>query len=265
MREKPEIQKPGITVLLPTRGRPTIETLCAMAATDSIPLIVIPASRMGIIAARNELAKSAPKFPNHAGFIPKLGWYALWVDDDAFWRNGTISRILKSHITTEATHPGTEHIVAGWFTGRSAHAAAKAYRADGTQPKPGRIDDCDDGDVVEVDRVGFHFVLHRQSLITKMHTEYGENLFSPEGTSELGEDTAFCRRARNMGARIWVDTGCPIAHIDDDGVAYLPGEGPMRVVGSELHKIETLRNYGDLEDAQRKHEVSGGVTMMEAV
>jgi hypothetical protein len=43
-----------------------------------------------------------------------------------------------------------------------------------------------------------------------------------------------------------VHTGAPVAHIDDDGFAYLPGESAMTVLNNQLQKQVIERNYGGL-------------------
>jgi SEC-C motif len=233
MQKDQEVNAPALVVLMPSRGRVTTETLVSMGHLDGLKALVMPVSRKGVVEARNELAKDCLRIPAKAGFIPKWGWFCLWVDDDAFWRPGTVLRLMKALADPQID------IVAGWFCGRSAHAGPKAYKADGAWPRPGVEGDCSDGDIVEVARVGFHFVLHRMEILEQL----GDNPFSLDN-GEPGEDLAFCKRARDAGKRIWVHTGCPVAHVDDDGIAYLPGEGPMRVVGAQLQKTDSTRTYG---------------------
>jgi len=225
------IEGPAIAILMPTRGRPTIETLMALSNLDGLVTVLCPIARKGVVEARNDLAARALQISEQANFIPRLGWYALWIDDDAFWRPGAIARLLEALQT-----PGVD-IAAGWFTGRSAYANPKAFYRDGTWPTPGK--DCKDGDLVEIERAGFHFVMHRMSVLEKV----GEKPFTPEGTRQEGEDMAFCERARAAGLRLWVHTGVPVAHVDDDGTAYVPGEGPLRVIGVQLAKAEAQRDY----------------------
>lgn len=212
-----------------------------MASTDGVPTMLFYQARKGVIQARNELAKSATLFPPTAPFIPKLGWFVLWFDDDAYWQTGTFTRMLKA-----LQNPGVD-ILAGWFSGRSPRQGPKAYREDGTWPRPGTAE-CEDGDIVEVAKCGFHFVMHRVEVLTSL----GETPFNIDGTGELGEDVAFCKKARDAGYRVWTHTGCPIAHIDEDGTAYLPGENELRVVGGDLQRVDTTRKYGDLDEAQLK-------------
>lgn len=241
--QRPVVDEPALILLMPTRGRPTVETLKAVMHLDGIKAVILTVARKGIVDARNELAAEAQKIPGQAPFIPRRGWYALWCDDDAFWRPGTVTRLLN-----DLQQPGVD-VVAGWFGGRSERANPKAFREDGSWPVPGK--DCALGDVVEVAKVGFHFVAHRLAILNAL----GRDPFTLEGTGERGEDLAFCARVREAGCRIWADTGAPVAHVDDDGdgkrrengLAYLPGEDALRVIGTQLAKAETYRDYGGLE------------------
>lgn len=227
------IDAPALIILMPTRGDVKIETVASLhGALDGLPTWLVPGARKGVVQARNELAETALRIPPKAGVVPRYGWWVLWVDDDAFWRPKTILRML------DALKEPDIDILAGWFTGRSAYAAPKAYKADDTWPSPG-AGGYEEGGIVEVARVGFHFVMHRLEVLQRV----GPDPFFLLGTQERGEDLAFCARARDAGLRIWVHTGCPIAHVDSTGVAYLPGEGPMRVEGAQLQKIESTRTY----------------------
>lgn len=247
MKGKEQYPGFGVIMCMPSRGRPCIETLKSFGNTDGdvCRVLFMEKSRVGIIEARNELVLGALKAPSYLGFEPKLGWYVLWVDDDAFWQPGTIKRLLGA-----LQYPEID-IVAGWFSGRSYNSPPKAIRVDGTPPDPGKPGEVMDGGLAEVDRCGFHFVLHPLSVFEKV----GPNPFNLEGTDELGEDFAFCRRARNAGLRIWVHSGAPVWHVDDDGsgtedtgLAYLPGVGPFRIVGGDPTSVASIRKYGGLDE-----------------
>lgn len=232
------IPGPAIAVLMPTRGRITIETVAALSNFDGIAHFNLPVSRQPVTLARNALARSALTLPSVAGINPKGGWYCLWVDDDAFWRPGTVATLMR------ALHDNPQiDILAGWFSGRSGMSNPKACWSDGTWPRPSQEGgNCAFGDIVEVDSVGFHFVLHRIDVLSRM----GNEPFSdPSDSGTRTEDAQFCANAKVAGLRVYVHTGVPVAHVDDDGFAYLPGEPRMRVVGEQLVKVdEEYRSYG---------------------
>ncbi|MDE2105368.1 MAG: hypothetical protein KGL39_49535, partial [Patescibacteria group bacterium] len=146
------VEGPAIALLLPTRGNPTIETVQCLQNMDGYRTAILPAARMDVVKARNKLASDVKKICEKAPFIPKGGWLALWVDDDAFWRPGTVKQLV-----TKLLDDKDIDVIAGWFSGRSAFSNPKAFYANGNWPSIGQ--DCQVGDVVEVARVGFHFVL----------------------------------------------------------------------------------------------------------
>lgn len=237
-RDVKQIPGPAIMALLPTRGRVTIETVFALSRFDGIPHFKLPISRMGVTEARNSLAETALALPGVAEIDPKAGWYCLWIDDDAYWKPGTIALLLRAL----GANPQID-ILAGWFSGRSTLSAPKATYADGTWPRPSQEGStCEFGDIVEVDSIGFHFVLHKLDVLEKL----GPKPFSPaEGPAALTEDAQFCANAKAKGLRIYTHTGAPVAHVDDEGYAYLPGEPRMKISGGNLVKLgEDRRSYG---------------------
>lgn len=226
---KRKVNGPALAILMPTRGRITVETMTALNFLDGVPGLVIAKSRMGVVDARNALVTSALAVEHNAPYEPTQ-WYALWVDDDAFWRPGTITRMLDT-----LAKPGVD-ILAGWFSGRCELSSPKAFRDDGSSPVVGV--DCEIGNILQVKHVGFHFVMHTLDILKKMP----ENPFTITG--EGTEDAAFCDRAAEAGFKVWVDTAAMIAHVDDDGFAYLPGCEKMLVQNGQLIKNTPLRRYG---------------------
>ncbi len=83
MPKRQELNSPAIVVLLPSRGRLTVETLAAMGHLDTDHInepkpLIVTAAHKSIVEARNELAKTALEVPAQASFVPKVGWHALW-------------------------------------------------------------------------------------------------------------------------------------------------------------------------------------------
>lgn len=219
------------------------ETVTSLSRLDRIPATMRMVSRMPVSQARNTLAKMALEAPNVAGFVPMGGWYVLWVDADAFWRHGTVEHALR----TLVTHREKIDILAGWFGPRAENSGPAVRFEDGSWPRPGT--NCEYGDLVEVHRCGFHFVMHSLDVLTRV----GPDPFALEDGDEA-EDFAFCRRAREAGLRIWTQPGLNVAHIGDDGTAYLPGESAYTVLNGELVKVEQpqVRSYGpDVDRASR--------------
>lgn len=230
--QKAKVDAPALIVCMPTRGNVTIETVMALSRMDRVPVTMRTTSRLGVVEARNKLAEMALAAPEKAGYEP-AEWFVLWIDSDAFWPVGTVATMLE----TLQRCPEVD-ILCGFFGPRSALSNPTARYADGHWVKPGT--DCNFGEVVEIARTGFHFTMHRLSALEKMP----EKPFT-DAAGE-GEDYAFCAKARQAGLRIWVHTGLPVAHIGDDGFAYLPGDQPYIVVDGQLCKSAQAqaRDYG---------------------
>lgn len=231
---------PAIMCLLPTRGAISVETVQSLSRTDRLTVMLQGVARKPVDIARNELASITRSAIKTAPFTPLGGWFILWIDDDAWWRAGTLLRAVQALYE----HPEID-LLAGWFGPRSPKSCPAVRREDGSWPRPGV--DCQWGDIVEIARTGFHFVLHRAALFDAMPSEP----FTLEEGDEA-EDFAFCRRAREAGKRLWVHTGLEIAHIDADGLAYLPGEPAFVVAGAELLKTEQpeAHTYGAAVDSR---------------
>lgn len=227
------VAPPALIVCMPTRGKVSIETVTALSRLDGFPAVMRTVSRMPVAQARNALAAMAKAVPSVANLIPSA-WYVLWVDDDAFWRAGTVAKL----IATVTDNPQVD-VLAGWFGPRKEHACPAVRYANGSWPRPGT--DCEFGDVVEVQSIGFHFVLHKMDVLDRV----SELPFALD-RNDVAEDFAFSRRCREAGLRMFVHTGAEVAHIGDDGTAYLPGEPPYTIVNGELRKSEqpTVHSYG---------------------
>lgn len=235
IREIPRqtIHGPAIVCLMPTRGKVTIETVQSLSRNDGMAITMRTVARKGIVEARNSLWNMAKETISSPTVHPLGGWFVLWVDDDAFWRPGTIATAIDT-----LQRNSQIDLLAGWFGPRAPQSAPTVRFQDESWPRPSK--DCEFGDVIEVYRTGFHFVLHRSDLIN----ELPEKPFTL--VREDGEDTAFCARMREAGKRMFVHTGLDVAHIGDNGLAYLPGQPEMQVVNGQLQPVEQpiTRSYG---------------------
>jgi len=79
------------------------------------------------------------------------------------------------------------------------------------------------GDIVDVEQVGLHFVLHRVSLLRRL---------SP---APFVDSAAFCGRIRDAGGRIAVATGFRSSTLTSaNGAAYSPGISACVITGSTI-------------------------------
>lgn len=229
---------------MPTRGTVSTETFNALQAHhDGFRIAPMTSARLPVVEARNLIAAqmlAAGKSNSSAEF------HCLWVDADAWWGPKTIAQavaILQMRRDID--------LLAASFCTRLPFAPRVAYhKANDTEsfPKPGI--DCEMRDLVEVEKVGFHFVIHRVSLLERV----GPNPFQLYDFPHNSEDFGFCKRVKEVGGRIFCAPGLIVAHIDpNDGAAYVPGEPALRVEGNVLKrtgfthvapKTGEVREYG---------------------
>ena len=129
----------------------------------------------------------------------------------------------------------------------SGASAREPLCASSGVPAPGAPDVENDG-ALEVCLAGFHWVLHRASVLRKI----GPDPFTP--IDNLSEDFSFCKRAKRAGLRLFEAKDVVIPHVDvDRGLAFLPGQPAWTSIGSSLVPPEAQRrhDYGENVDAAR--------------
>lgn len=138
----------------------------------------------------------------------------LWmVDADMVFAPDALERLLA-----------TKHHVVGGLC-RTSEGKPTMWRfTDGLDTE--RVEAWDDGDIVEVDATGTGCLLIHRSVLSRMKAKYAslesgaenpypwfiDGLCSRKG-DPLGEDTAFCVRARGLGIPIFVHTGVKVGHV----------------------------------------------------
>lgn len=267
---KPHTREDALIVCMPTRGQICYETQIAIEQNlQGLKYAKIMAGRKPVVEARNILAKMALEVPStHAFDFEPREWFVLWADDDAWWQPGSVQAMLSCMRDFRQIDA-----LFGSFGHRVPYSRVAAYQRKGdttSDPKPGI--DCALGDVVPVERAGFHFVLMRLALLDRV----GPNPFDIPQDSGLSEDFAFCDRAIDAGACLAVGTQMPIFHVDPrDGTAYLPGMPAMRMENNsvQLLTMEHVavsgvrqsedRAYGDEIDAERAKFQRAILTEME--
>lgn len=213
-------QKPGVLILTPAYdGRlsggyvdslmRTLDLLrergiscdwCVLAGCSLLP------------AARNSLAcqfLARPEFD-----------HALWIDSDMEWQPSDVLRLLDHDVEIAAGVGCTRSAEVDWEYGGRARQAAQ---------NPG---------LVEVDHVGFGFVLTRRSVFERLAEAYPERRivahagmygvgvdqawpsqphdFFPFGFLDgayVSEDVGFCRIWRKIGGRVLIDPSIRLVHL----------------------------------------------------
>ena len=242
VQRKPHTGEDAVILLMPTRGQICYETQTAIEQNmGGVKFAKIMAARKPVIEARNQLAKKALEVArqNPFPFSPRE-WFALWVDDDAYFMPGSVSMMLQCMQELRSIDA-----LFGKFGARVPYSKVHAWRkADDSESYPKEGIDCGGGEVVDIERAGFHFVSMRMSLLERV----GPNPFDIPTGSQIGEDFAFCDRAIAVGARLAVGMGMPIFHLDPaDGSAFVPGMAQMLVDGNQVHPLgqtSDVRKYG---------------------
>ena len=131
--------------------------------------------------------------------------WLLFVDDDSVFPPDSLHRLLTAAEALSAIEAGPIAVVAGLYMQRVAPFSPVAYL--GEHPDGGLIPidlrDAQD-DVIEVDAAGTGFMLIHRDVLEKVGPfDYGVE----------SEDIMFCRRAREAGFTVWLDTTVRVGHV----------------------------------------------------
>ena len=151
-----------------------------------------------IYTSRNEIAKRA---------LTEGADLVMWFDSDMIFNPDTMIRMLK--------HIDDGHdIVTGIYYRRTIPFTPVAFSKMDIDEKEQKsfYEEYDEipGEPFEVAACGFGCVLMRTEIFTAVFSKFG-NMFSPIGN--IGEDIAFCWRARECGYKILADPTIPLGHV----------------------------------------------------
>lgn len=155
-----------------------------------------------IYDARNQLAKKAVE----GGFDR-----VLWLDSDMVFNPDMVERFM-------ADLDGGLEYVAGLFFSRRAPVRLCAYDVcglrmddDGKQaPTVSSFEKLPEATVFEVAASGLAAVCMTGDLLRRIAERFGLP-FSP--VMGFGEDLSFCMRARELGTKLWCDSGIRLGHV----------------------------------------------------
>lgn len=225
-----------IYLLLPTyRMVPTVcyqhmISFMAELHTHGFKLGVLMTDHTNVVAARNEIAKQAylrgVKY-DHADIF-------LWIDSDHTFTFQDFLTLLKHY----DENPEIKILSARNLTKNMAQPRICAY----TELRNIQNYKCVDPSikkVVEVDAVGFGFIMMGPEVIAKMYEVHDRKQFMLE-FSELtktgikSEDVSWCELAREQGFKIWLDNYVTPGHYG-------------AVISDEFFQI-TIKNKGENDD-----------------
>jgi len=131
--------------------------------------------------------------------------YVLYVDSDMMFGEEDIQRLFTHDVG----------ICSGLYTTRNGENQNVAYNKVVTRRQfpfraPKLIPDGARSGYGEIRAVGFGFCLIKTSVLKRMFKHY-KSLFEP--FKGVGEDIAFCLRARRLGIKIYIDRDVKLGHI----------------------------------------------------
>ena len=257
VQQEPPTGEDAVIVCLPTRGSVSHETLLSLEQNmGGVKHGIMRVARKPVAEARNILAAHVLKNRDSLFPFKPRETFILWVDDDAWLPPGLVPTMLEA-----MNDPQLERVDAlfAWFCTRAPFAKPVAYcRLDDLESFPKIGIDCKHGDVVPIEAGGFHTVLMRPSLLERI----GPDPFTPNPAYQEGEDFAFCRRAKAIGAVMAVGTSLPSVHIDPrDGTGYMVGmpAGMMDGNGMRSLTLDHLNGAGSLNTSEMRPYGLGAV------
>lgn len=205
------------TIGLPVRDHMNTMTATALLQTDwaflgprTLDRIIVKGSILTL--QRNECVQRM-----------RGGWL-LFIDDDMVWQADAVARLVARYDELKVEFPDTPIMVGGLCFRRVPPHQPTMYMRE--QPTAGLYNFLEkwSTDVVEVDATGMAFVLIEQAVFEAVMggpmLSAEERLARPpwlhfEWTAYMGEDIGFCQKAKDAGARIFVDTTIEIGHVGE--------------------------------------------------
>lgn len=151
-----------------------------------------------IYESRNTLAKQA---------IATKADYVMWLDSDMTFAPDTMTR-LQQHM-----EEGKDIVTGLYFRRRPPFTPVlfkTLERIDDDCARHENYDGYPDGDLFEIGGCGFGCIMTRTSVLEDVFLNY-HKCFDP--VCSIGEDLAFCLRARELGYKVYCDSTIKCGHI----------------------------------------------------
>ena len=152
-----------------------------------------------IYESRNTLAKQA---------IATKADYIMWLDSDMTFAPDTMTR-LQQHM-----EEGKDIVTGLYFRRRPPFTPVlfkTLERIDEDSARHENFDDYPDNSLFEIGGCGFGCIMTRTSVLEDVFLNY-HKCFDP--VCSIGEDLAFCLRARELGYKIHCDSTIKCGHVD---------------------------------------------------
>ena len=179
-------------------------------------------TRTPIVIARNLLTKVA---------VDCYAQYCLFVDSDILMGANSLMKLLKIAYDNKEIA-----IIGGLAYKRNPPFDTCAFVKD--KDMWHNFDNVDSKEICEVDEIGMGFTLIRTDVIEAVAKAYSKKgTFTPFASDNNGtrDDLTFCRRARKLGYRIFIDPQMKLGHFGDRCVIDIGTQKEYR----EKHLKET--------------------------
>ncbi len=139
--------------------------------------------------------------------------YMLWIDNDILFRFEDVKKLV-SHIDS-----GEDFVSGVYYNPHEKAIKPVAYWRNGERYK--WLEEKELNGLMEVDAVGFGFCAFRMDLMRKIFEKHRPRPFNLRQLDDGGlvtEDQLFCERAKELGAKILLDSEIVVKHAK----GYLP-------------------------------------------
>lgn len=189
-----------LTIGIPTMGTLPTAFVQSLMSLDKPNCAISMVDRCVTHYARNIISN---KFID--GAEEHWGEYLLWIDSDQVFDPESLNEMIR----TMNEYPEIDILGALIFKRVYPHTPTfykvSKFDKDRYEPVLGSAKNS----VVECDAIGCGFTLIRRSVFAKMSKPFYKF------DNMLGEDLYFCRKAKELGFRIFCHTGVKVGHISD--------------------------------------------------
>ena len=202
--------------------------LMAYSLSVGIDLSAIRTYRDNITFARNKIASK---------FLESGNDYLLFLDDDMVFKPDLLESLLKRK----------EKIVGGMTFIRSEPHEPSFYKlnSDGVTYNPIYL--WKKNDLVECDAIGMAATLIHKSVFEEMKniSQFHKDIWGFfDNLNFTGEDLRFCRKARDLGFKVYCDTSQLVGHITEKVIGFGDYKAMAEHQDFNIKKHRAIKEYG---------------------
>lgn len=184
----------GIPCNFPMVHTAVMDSLMLLEAVPNVPFVYIRANNGYIDGLRNQLVMKA---------LDANCSHLLMLDADMLYPNDTIIKLYSHNLP----------VVSGLIWKRYPPFDALMYKGDLNNWN--RIEEWNDGELVEIDATGTGCIMYNCEVFRKIKPPWFEFTENPDKQSggTVGEDIGFCLKLREAGYKMYTDTSIKTAHL----------------------------------------------------